>query len=115
MDNSALMSEMHRPCHGGDEPDGIANFSGFPQWQRLSGSTFLQPLGETLAGNEFHAEVVPTVALSDFVNWDDAGMVEIGRRLGFQFEPRHVIGSGQLAGKNHLDGDRTIQARLPAR
>jgi hypothetical protein len=38
------------------------------------------------AFDKFHAEVTGTIALTDFVDWNNAGMLEAGRGLCFAAE-----------------------------
>jgi hypothetical protein len=40
--------------------------------------------------DESHAEVQSAVALTDFINWNDAGMIQAGGRFRFQTEALDV-------------------------
>ena len=53
------------------------------------------------------------LVLTDLVDRHDAGMIEVGRGLGFEMKPPHVGLAGKLAGQNHLEGDRPVEAHLP--
>ena len=51
--------------------------------------------------------------LADLVDRHDPGMIEVGRRLGLDVEPPDVGLVGELAGEDHLERHRPIQADLP--
>ena len=68
---------------------------------------------ELAALNESHAEVAGAVALSDFVNRDDARMVQAGR--GFCFEPKalHMCFCCPVSETNHFERHNPVQTFLP--
>src|SRR5262249_53698971 len=47
----------------------------------------IQPLVETLAADQFHAEVVLVFELADLENRHDVGVIESGDRLGLVVKP----------------------------
>src|SRR5205823_1298866 len=61
---------------------------------------------------ELHAEVAETVALADFVNRDNARMVEAGSRFRFQTETLQMRFGGPLAQADHLECDSAVEAFL---
>ena len=54
-------------------------------------------LRQALALDEAHAEIMLALVLADLVDRHDAGMVEVGGRLGLEVEPLDV-GLGRRAG-----------------
>ena len=50
---------------------------------------------------------------ADLVDRHDAGMVEVGGGLGLDVEPLDIGFGGKLAGEDHLERDRAIEAHLP--
>ena len=72
-----------------------------------------QALGEALALDEAHAEVVLALVLADLEDRHDAGVVEIAGGLGLEVEPQDVGLVGELAGEDHLQGHEPIEAHLP--
>ena len=75
--------------------------------------TRLEQLTHGLATNQFHGDEVLVFHATELVNGNDVGVVERGRRTGFQlkagqgFALRMVIVQG-----NRFDGDFTAQARV---
>ena len=61
-----------------------------------------QPLGQALALDEAHREVVLALVLADLEDRDDPGVIEIGRGLGLGVEALDVGLIGKLAGEDHL-------------
>ena len=53
------------------------------------------------------------LVLPDLEDRDDAGMVEVGGRLGLGVEAFDVGVVGELTGEDHLERDRPIEAHLP--
>ena len=70
-------------------------------------------IGEVAPLDELHAEIALAVVLADFVNRDDAGVVEQRDGLGLVLEPAQVGVVGQHAGLDHLEGDGSVEADLP--
>ena len=62
--------------------------------------------------DEVHAEVAVTVALADFVNWDNAGMVESGGGFCFATKTLQVRFRGPLAEADHFECDGAVEAFL---
>ena len=80
-----------------------------PGGQRAVG----QALGEALALDEAHREIMLALVLADLVDRHDARMVEVGGGLGLGVEPLDVGLVGELAGEDHLERDRPVEAHLP--
>ena len=53
------------------------------------------------------------LVLADLVDGDDVGVLQGGRGLRLQAETLHVLGSGELAGQDHLDGHDAVKRHLP--
>jgi hypothetical protein len=64
------------------------------------------------AVNELHAEVLLAVVLADLVDGDDVGVVERGDGLGLPAEALALLGGGQLAREDHLEGDDAVERHL---
>src|SRR5205823_5080076 len=69
--------------------------------------------GEGWAFDQFHREEVLAFGFADFVDADDAGMLQPRGGFGFAAEPLDVLGSGELASADHFEGDQPVQAFLP--
>jgi hypothetical protein len=72
-----------------------------------------QLLGEAAPFNQFHAEVMLPVMLTDLIDGYYVRVVKIGRRLGFAPKAPHVGRGRQLAGEDHLEGDHALELDLP--
>jgi hypothetical protein len=71
--------------------------------------TALQDLApQTLALDQFHAEVMPAVPLAYLINRNDVWMAQIGASLRFGPKSPHLIFTGQLPGQNHFQGDEAV-------
>jgi hypothetical protein len=57
---------------------------------------------ELSAFDELHAEVALAIALADFVDWNDAWMIEASSRFGFQPEAPKVRFGGPLTKADDL-------------
>src|SRR4029077_8575506 len=68
---------------------------------------------ELAAFDQAHAEVAGAIALADFVNWNDAGMVQSGGRFGFATESFHVRFRGPMTQGDYLQCDDAIETFLP--
>ena len=77
------------------------------------GTRFGTPFCQTSPFHIIHREVLLAFVFANFVNRHDVGMLQSGRRLGFGAEALHVCGAGQLAGKDHFDGNGAVEADLP--
>ena len=72
--------------------------------------TFFEALGEGLAFDAFHDEIVDAVLMADVVEHANVGMIEAGNGFGFAFETLLLHGIGRkMRGKN-LDGDSAVEA-----
>ena len=65
------------------------------------------------AFDELHAEVAGAIALADFVDGDDARMIEAGSGFGFAAKTLQVRFGGPLAEANHFKRDGAIETFLP--
>jgi hypothetical protein len=59
-----------------------------------------------------HAEVARAIALADFVNWDDAWMLETGRRFGFAPKTFQMRFGSPMAKTDDFERHRAVQAFL---
>ncbi len=76
------------------------------EWQRA----FLQPLGQRLAFDVLHNEVIDTVLLAYVIKRADVRMVELRNRLRLAFEACLAFGAlGEMLGED-LDGDGPVEA-----
>src|SRR5215831_2982174 len=53
------------------------------------------------------------LVLSDFVDWHDPRLVELGGRLSFRMQPLDIRWGSKLPTEDHLHGDQPIQRQLP--
>jgi hypothetical protein len=65
------------------------------------------------AFDELHAEVAGTLALADFINGNDAGMIQPGGGFSFQTEAFHMRLRGPLAKTDDFQCDRSMETLLP--
>lgn len=73
-----------------------------------------RPVGDGgAAGHEPHGEIMLQLVFPDFVDGDDVGVVQVRGRVRLALEHPQRLGSGQLAGEDHLQGDFAVQAALP--
>ena len=71
---------------------------------------FFEALGEGLAFDALHDEIVDAILMADVVEHADVGMIEAGNSFGFAFETLFLHGIGRkMRGKN-LDGDSAVEA-----
>ncbi len=93
--------------------DGLADaadqFGGLQHRERSLG----QALGQALPLDEAHREIMLPLVLADLEDRNDAWMVEVGGRLGFGVEPSDFSLIGKLAGEDHLERNRAVEAHLP--
>src|SRR2546430_13451582 len=92
MQNSVFMRVMHRARQLNNQ------FHCRPDRHRFT----LEDYIELAAFDQAHAEVASTIALADFINWNDAGMVQPGGRFRFATESFHVRLRGPMAESDHL-------------
>src|SRR5258708_14956117 len=64
---------------------------------------------ELAALHQSHAEVTGTVALSDFVNRDDARMVQASGGFGFETKALHVCFCCPVSETNHFERHNPVQ------
>ena len=103
VDDAPPMGVVNRPGHLLDQPGSLAR----RQWAVLD-------LGrEAVALDEAHREVVLPRVFAHFVDRHDAGMIELGRGLGFGAEPLNLPRRRQPAGQDHLQGDEAVERLLP--
>jgi hypothetical protein len=100
--DTPLMGMVDRPRDLGDEESRLARRT----------SEAVEDLVQARPFHELHGEVVPALELSDLVNRDDAGVVQVGDGLGLVPEAAHLVVVGPGPGADHLEGDRPIQAEL---
>ena len=100
VNDAALVGVGHRFGHRHDQ------LGGFPGRQRPS----LDPVGEAAAFDVAHREVVLAVIFADLKDRYDAGVIELGSRLGFALEALDVLIRGQLPRQDHLERDNPVQA-----
>lgn len=75
--------------------------------------SFSLDLGEAPPLDILHAEEMLPFLDADFVNLNYVGMVQMSGRLRLNLKAFDLGFAGELAGKNHLQGDQTILADLP--
>ena len=73
----------------------------------------LQQLPQVHAVHEFHQEEKKAVGLAEFVQRDDAGMIQLRQRLGFAGEAFGERGVIADAGRKNLERDDAVQFLLP--
>src|SRR4029077_18833301 len=80
MKNPVFMRVVHSAGHLCDK------FRRLPDRYRLLPNDFvkLSPF------DEFHAEIARAIALADFVNWNDTGMLQTRRGFGFEAKALQV-------------------------
>ena len=103
VDHAALVGVLDGLGDLADQPGGLA------RGQRTVGKA----LGEALPLDETHLKVMLALVLANLVDRHDAGMVEVGGRLGLAVEPLDVGLIGELAGEDHLECDGPVEADLP--
>ena len=73
-------------------------------------------LVERFPRHVLHGDVLHRLAIHflgvDVVDGDDVGVVERGRGLGFLHEALLPVGAGKRVRGQHLEGGRTVQARI---
>src|SRR6266436_478628 len=90
MQNSMFMRVMNGACDVRDQ------LRRAPNRHRLAPGHFV----ELSAFDEFHAEVARAIALAYFVDSNDAGMLQVSCRFGFETETFQVRFAGPLAEAN---------------
>ena len=92
MQNAVFMRVMHGARHLCDQ------FRRLPDRHRCTPDYFV----ELTAFDEFHAEVAGTLALADFVDGDDARMIQPRGSFRFQTKTLHVRFARPLAKTDDL-------------
>ena len=92
MKNSMFMRIMNSARHLGDQ------FHRAPNRHRLAPGYFV----ELAAFDKLHAEVARAVALADFVNRNDTGMLQPGRGFGFKAKALQMRFARPLTKANDL-------------
>src|SRR6266566_5829139 len=92
MENAVLMRVMHSACDLRDQ------FHRLPDRHRGSPDYFVK----LSALDELHAEVARAIALADFVDGNDARMIEAGRSLGFTAKTFQVRFASPLTKANYF-------------
>src|SRR5438132_11666973 len=80
MQNSMFMRVMNGACDVRDQ------FRRAPNRHPLAPGHFV----EFATSDEFHAAVTPAIALTDLMARNDAGILQVGCRFGFETETSHV-------------------------
>ena len=73
-----------------------------------------KPLGQALSFHEPHREIVLALVQSNLEDRDNAGMVEIGSGFGLGVKAPDVRLVRELAGQDHLECHRPVEAPLDA-
>src|SRR5438046_8941162 len=100
MQNSLLMRVVHGARHLRDQ------FRSLPDRHRRPPDYFIQ----LSAFDELHAEVTRTVALADFVNRHDTGMLQTRRGFCFKAKALQVGFARPLTKANDFYGNGSLKA-----
>ena len=103
MDDPAVVGRLDGLSQRGEERRGRAGGEGSDR----------KPLGETPPFDELHREVRPALEVADVVDLHDVGVSQARGRLRLALESLAFIWSGKVAGQQHLDGDRAVEALIP--
>src|SRR5205823_6767972 len=103
MKYAALVSVMNCACDFGDQFCGAPDRHYFARGDCIELSPF----------DKFHAEVTGAIALADFVNRNNAWMLEAGGGFCFATESLQMRFSGPMAKADHFQRDREVQTFLP--
>src|SRR5213596_2863385 len=90
MENAVLVRIVDSTRHFRDQ------FHRLPDGHRGSPDYFVK----LSALDKFHAEVARAITLADFVDWNDARMIEAGRSLGFKAKALQVRFASPLTKAN---------------
>ena len=77
-----------------------------------NGGELGEPLVETFARDQLHAEEMPPLVSPDLVNRHDVGMVELRDRLGLVLKAHKLGFRGENARLDHLERDRPVERDL---
>ena len=100
--DAALMRVVNRAAHFGQQAHAFTRRSQEPRY-------FAR---EAVPLDELHAEEVAALMLTDLVNGNDIRVIEARRRLDLVVKAVQFARRRKLAGQDHLEGDRPIQADL---
>src|SRR6266536_3098281 len=103
MQDAALVRVMNSARQLRDE------FRCAPDRHRFAPGNFI----DRSAFDQFHAEIAGTLGLSDFLNGNDARMIETGRGFGFEVEPLQMRFGCPLTKSDDLQRDGTVETLLP--
>ena len=92
MQDVVFVGVLHRACELNNQ------FHCGPDRHRLT----IEDRIELAAFDQAHAEVASAIALADFINRNDAGMVQSGGRFRFATELFHVRFRGPMTQRDHL-------------
>ena len=103
MDDALVVRVLHRFGERRRDAGGCAGF------QRSFGQMLLQ----TLPVDEAHRKEVLAVGFTHFVDGNNVGVIELGRRLGLGVKASHFFIAGELAAADHLQRNDPPQPHLP--
>ncbi len=103
MDDAGLVGDVRRAGQHGDEVAGLP--------RRLGGA--VDSVRQAPALHELQGEERAAAFLADLMNLDDVGVPESGDGLGLGAEAAQLLRAGEIRGRDHLQGDEALQARLP--
>ncbi len=61
----------------------------------------------------FHGEIVLAMDLARFINLNDVGVLDAGRRTRLGVKAQHMRRRSQAAAEDHLDGNQPVEVLLP--
>ena len=103
MDDPPGVAIVDRRADGLEEPRGGERF----HW---TGGELPE---EAAPVDEGHREIMPPPHLADLEDRHDAGVVQLGGRLGLGMEPADVVLGGRVGPKHHLQGHDSAERHLP--
>src|SRR6185503_17422995 len=77
-------------------------------WQR----PFDRDLSEIASPDIIHRKIMPPFLLAGLMDRHDIRMAQVSSRLGFSAKPQDLLFAGELAGEDHLQRYRPVQADL---
>src|SRR5215468_3590812 len=97
--NAMLVCVVNGSRHLGDQFRRASRRHRFPPNYLVELSTF----------DEFHAEITGAIALTDFVNRNNAWMLEAGGSFRFTTETFYMRFGGPISKANHFESDSAVQ------
>ena len=85
---------------------------GAPRFIHRQRAVIVHALGEVVARDVRHHEEDDAFGLVDGVDVDDVRMVELRGGFGLAQEPRLDLAAERQLGRQHLDGDRALEAAI---